>query len=309
MENTINTQSSITQSEPSNEKDCSKRFSFKYKMLGVVTLYNPNVSEAAENIMRYAPWLDTLIVWDNSSLERNTKSQLLPLLSQVSEKIIWHGTGENTFIAAAIDYAWNFAKSNGIDFVLTMDQDSIWDDFATYRNIIEKDHDNGQLHIYVPYIKGCDKWTVLSTMQHRQLFINSGTVYPTTILTAIDGPDMRFPLDALDHDLSIRVQKAGYSIVCLTGCILHHTMGNPTKSRWLPLKANNYTAQRTYEITRSHVLNYRKHRRWLTFKDKWRIVKDFIIMRLVRIWLIEDDKANRTKMLFHGITDGIKCKL
>ncbi len=281
---------------------------FKYKMIGVVTLYNPDVSEVAENIMRYAPWLDTLVIWDNSPLEHSVKSQMLPLLDSIATKILWHGTGENTFIAMAIDFAWNRAKSENFDFVLTMDQDSQWSDFAAYRRLIEDDYGSGQRRVYVPYIKGCDKWPVLSAMQQRRLFINSGTVYPTEILTAIDGPDKRFPLDALDNDLAIRVQEAGYTIVCLTDCLLFHVMGNPTKSKWLPLKANNYSAQRTYEITRSHVFNYRQHRNWLTLGDKWRIAKDFIIMRLVRIVLIEDDKLNRIKMLLRGIRDGIKCK-
>lgn len=280
-----------------------------YKMLGVVTLYNSDAHEAAENILRYAPWLDALVIWDNSPLERQEKSRLLPLLSEFSERVIWHGTGKNAFIAEAIDFAWNMAKREKFDFVLTMDQDSRWDDFAAFRRFIEEDYDSGQRRVYVPYIKGCDSWSVVSAMQSRRLFINSGTVYPTEILTAIDGPDKRFPLDALDHDLAIRVQEKGFGIVCLTTCILHHTMGCPTKAKWLPLKANNYTAMRTYEITRSHVLNWRKHSQWLTLGDKWRIVKDFIVMRLVRILLIEDDKTNRIKMLFRGIRDGRKCKL
>lgn len=280
-----------------------------YKMLGVVVLYNPDLREVVENMERYVPYLDRLIVWDNSPINLNLRDIITRRLQEFEDKIQWQGTGENRFIAPAINFAWRYAKENEYDFILTMDQDSRWLDFMKYRQLIENDAGQNLLCVYTPYIKGCDQWIIRDKKQKRRIFINSGTVYPVEILTAIGGVDETFLLDALDHDTAIRVQEAGYDIVCLTDCILLHTMGNPTKSRLLLLKANNYSAGRTYEITRSHILNFRKHRKWLTFSDKVRIIKDFVVMRLFRILLLEKDKFNKIKMLIRGLKAGLTARI
>ena len=282
---------------------------YKYRMLGVVTLYNPEIEQVATNINLFLPFIDKLIIWDNSYKDKSVRKRMESLLQNEEEKVLWHVTGENLYIAPAIEFAWNYAKSEHYDFVLTMDQDSKWEDFGAYRKEIEMFFLKNILCVYTPYILGGDKWPICKEIQQRRIFINSGTVYPTKILNAIGGIDKRFPLDALDHDLSIRVQKAGFSIVCLTNYNLSHTMGNPTSAKWLPIKANNYSAWRTKEITRSQVLLWRKHRDWLTLKDKYRIIKDFFIMRILRIILLEDDKFNRIKMMINGIKTGITYKM
>lgn len=285
------------------------RCDWKYKMVGVVTLYQPDMEKCIDNIEKYIADIDTLIIWDNSPLSLGLQERISKHFCGREKQIIWHGNGENTFIAPAIDYALEYAQKKDYDLILTMDQDSVWDDFRSYRKAIELDLSEGYMRVYTPYIKGCDKWKVTKDIQNRHLFINSGTVYPTEILVTIGGTDPMFPLDALDHDLSIRVQKAGFDIVCLTNCLLYHSMGTPTKSKYLPLKANNYNAQRTYEITRCHIINYRKHRDWLNYADKFRIIKDFVVMRIIRILLLETDKWFRIKMIFKGIKDGFSLKI
>ena len=203
----------------------------KYKMLGVVVLYKPDVFEVIENIERYALYLDRLIVWDNSPSELNLHDAIINKLQRIEDKILWHGTVENQFIAPAINFALDYANKNGYDFILSMDQDSRWLDFAKYRCLIENDVEQNQYHVYTPYIKGYDNWAINEKKQKRRIFINSGTIDPVHILNAIGGVDENFPLDALDHDTSIRIQEMGFDIVCLTECILLHTMGKPTKKR------------------------------------------------------------------------------
>ena len=95
----------------------------------------------------------------------------------------------------------------------------------------------------------------------------------------------------------------------ITSCTLHHTLGQPTKSDRLHLMTNNYNAFRTYSIARGHLINYRKHSDWLTAAEKRRIIKEYIVLRLVRILLLESDKTQRLKMLLKGIKDGLTYPL
>jgi hypothetical protein len=54
---------------------------YNTKMLGLVTLYNPNPQEASENIKRYIHDIDKLIIWDNSPIEANIKQQVIDLMT------------------------------------------------------------------------------------------------------------------------------------------------------------------------------------------------------------------------------------
>ncbi len=282
---------------------------YQTKMIGLVTLYNPDVDIAAANIERYINELDALVVWDNSPLTSDLRARLEPLLGDSFNKVVWHGSGENTFIAPAINFTWQYAKEHGYDFIVIMDQDSQWEDFATYRHEIEEYWKNGKKWVYTPYVIGHDEWPVSTTLCFRRMFINSGTVVHTDILTAVDGADLSFPLDALDCDLSIRIQEANYKIACITSSVLYHTLGTPTKSEGLHLMTNNYNELRTYSITRGYLRLLRLHRKWLSGAEKRNIIKENIILRPIRILLLEHDKCKKLFMFAKGIRDGLLEKI
>lgn len=279
------------------------------RFLGLVTLYNPDPHKASENIKMYVANLDQLLIWDNSPLSSNMKEQIMSNLDEFKDQIIWYGNGENHCIAPAINHAWHFGKENGYDLLLIMDQDSQWADFATYRKEIERHYTAGEIWVYTPYVAGLDIFHIHDRIQERRFFINSGTVIPISILNSINGADEIFPLDAVDHDMALRILKRGYSIRCLTSCILYHTIGQPRRSNLLNLYTPDYGLARTYSTTRSHVLNYRKNRQWMTPYERRLILKEFVFWKFVRIILVESDKWQRLKQYFRGLKDGLCINL
>ncbi len=281
----------------------------KYSMLGLVTLFNPDVEQAAQNILRYAGSLDQLLIWDNSPLDKGVRQSLLPWLHEIQDRIVWYGTGENLCIAPAINHAWQMAREQGHDLILLMDQDSQWDDFAHYRKTIEQHCDKGDQWAFTPFFPEHDTFEPSAPVEFRSIFINSGTVLPTVILDAIDGADEAFPLDALDTDLSYRIRKAGYQIACLTDCVLHHTIGHPIRKGPLHIFTNDYGRFRTYSITRSHIISYRKHRDIMTAYERRKFFKEIFMWKFIRLVLAESDKAGRFRMFFKGIKDGITYKI
>lgn len=278
-------------------------------MLGLVTLYNPNPEEAVRNIRRYIYDIETLIIWDNSPLESNLKQKIIETLAEEADKVIWHGDGENYCIAPAVNYAWHYAKENGFELLLLMDQDSQWKDFASYRKEVEGLYTSHQVGAYTPYIEKLDLWAVKQKVERRRIFINSGTVLPISILDKLGGADETFALDALDHDMSFRIHKHGFEIFCLTNCLLSHTLGHPRRSKRLRIYTPDYDSARTYSMVRCHIINYRKNRKWMTNYECWKAFKEFIFWKFVRIVLVEKDKVNRLKMYLKGIWDGITFNL
>jgi rhamnosyltransferase len=277
-------------------------------MLGIVTIYNPDIKQTADNIRLYIDYIDKLIIWNNSTLESDIKNQMMALLASFSDKIHWVETGENRLIAKGLNYAWKYAQENFYTFILIMDQDSQWTNFCTYRSTVEKYYDEGNKWVFTPYICGNDLWPIKERIKFRRIFINSGTIIPTEIMSSIGGADEVFAIDALDHDLSYRILRKGYQIACITSCILYHTIGAPKRSKILHLFTNNYGLFRTYSITRSHIICYRKHKSFMTAYEKRKFFKEIFMWKLIRIILVEEEKIGRLKMFCKGIRDGISYK-
>lgn len=272
----------------------------KIKMLGVLTLYNIEKDLALNNMERYAPYLDQLVVWDNSA---DNHSDWFPV-----PNIEYHWTGENTYIASAINFARHYAEELGYDLLLIMDQDSRWEDFSAFRHQVEICYQEDPNRVFCPYIPRNDAFEIKSDIQVKNVFINSGTVIPIHILDAIGGADELFPLDALDYDLSRRIQDAGYSIVSLTHHRLIHTIGKVQRMGPLNIATNNYGPERTYSITKSHILYYRKYRHVLPSSEKWFILKEHFIKKLYRVLLAEPQKLSLLKQMLKGIYDGLVFK-
>jgi len=278
------------------------------RLLGLITIYNPDTQAVISNILRFIDGVDQLIVWDNTPSDQ-IKQQMMPCLAGWEEKIVWHGTGENTFIAPAINYAWQWGQARHYDLLLVMDQDSQFEDFQAYRREVEEHYQANEVWVYTPYIHGLDVWQKHTTTAPRRLFINSGTIIPFTMLDAINGVDETFLLDALDHDTALRIIKRGYKIVSLTAHDMNHTMGQPHRSSFLGILTPYYPPERIHSIVRSHIINYRKNRQWMTAYEKRRFFKEFIFWTLFRILFIERGKRQRLKMFRKGVSEGLKFNL
>lgn len=278
------------------------------KLLGLVTVYCSEPQETAANILRYIQDVDTLIIWDNSPLENKLQEQILARLDTYRTKVIWKGDGKNYCIAPAINYCWHYAQENHYDLLFLMDQDSQWEDFHSYKTDVVSLYHTSPNFVFCPYVIGDDTFTINEDVQKKRIFINSGTIIPTAILNHIGGADLAFPLDALDHDLAIRIQKAGYNIVSLTRHKLRHTVGDP---RFIGsfLITDNYGPNRIYSISKCHIIKYRKHKDWLTFSEKKKTFKEHYLLKFIRIILAEPQKVLRLKMFFKGIYDGITYKI
>lgn len=275
-----------------------------YRLLAVVTLYQPHIGNVAQNILSYIDNVDTLIVWDNSPLSEQVRQRLTEELPSCNN-IIWHSDGDNKYIAKAINYSWNIMKEQGYNLLLVMDQDSSWNNFSAYRkdaeNVFAKNKESGAI---APFVPSVDRWKVNDILHQVRFFINSGTIISLESLNAIGGADEKFPLDGLDMDLSIRIQKAGKKLFCLTNHNLTHQLGHPRRHKWLPLGTNDYSTARTYTITKGHTLCLRRHFKWLTWNERWKVIKEVILYKPLTIVIMEEQKRMRLTAYIKGLIHG-----
>lgn len=271
------------------------------KMIGVVTLYNPKQENLLHNIAQFAPYLDKLIVWDNSP--HSHKDWF------VDASMSYHWTGQNTCIAPALNYTWEMAVKEGFTTILLMDQDSTWVNFKAYRKDIEERMTRGENHVFTPYVIGCDIFAVTSDLMGKRLFINSGAVIPVSIYSAIGPRDEKaFPIDALDHDIAFALIEHRFKTVCLTRHELQHSIGNPKRVGPFHRYTPDYNAFRTYHMTRSHIICYRMHRQTMNADERSYFFEEILLRKFFRIILLESDKYQRMKAFLSGIYYGITYK-
>lgn len=273
------------------------------EVLGVVTLYNPEEKKVEENIQSYLPYINELIVWDNS--ESYHKKWFAKY-----NNIIYHHTGKNECIAPAINYASRHLKANGYQMMLIMDQDSIWEDFGSFLSKAKKLYKDHVAGVFTPYVKGCDNFDITMSVMPRRLFINSGTLLTSKALGIIgDVDEQAFPLDALDHDMALTLLENNVKAVCLTDSILIHSLGNLQRMGIFNIKTHDYNAFRTYSMTRSHIICHRKHYKSMNESERIYIYNEIIYQKIKRIMLAESNKFERLKALMKGIWDGLRYRL
>ena len=99
------------------------------KLAACVVLYNPD-DTIFENILTYGNYVDKLIVIDNSLKKNNF---LIDKLSEVFEsKLIYINNNDNLGIATALNQACDKAIELKFKWILTMDQDSSFENFEHY---------------------------------------------------------------------------------------------------------------------------------------------------------------------------------
>ena len=91
------------------------------KILAVVVAYHPEPDLLRRNLDSFADGVDHILLWRNSPVECD------------HPKVELAGDGTNQGIGTALNAAWTYAVQNGFDWLLTMDQDSCWEDFEAFQ--------------------------------------------------------------------------------------------------------------------------------------------------------------------------------
>ena len=106
------------------------------KILAAIVIYNPDWSLLGDNIRAFYDHVDHILVWNNSDarIRLSDIRGLQPFFQKTTYKTLHKNVG----IAQALNYAWHYAKEHGYDTLLTMDDDSVFEDYGTYRQRVEQ---------------------------------------------------------------------------------------------------------------------------------------------------------------------------
>lgn len=271
------------------------------RILGIVITYYPVVEEVIENINQYIEYVDTLIIWENTPKEhRDTYQVNFP---DPNKKVMHMSTGNNEGIANPINNCIEWVKGKNYSHILTMDQDSSWDNFNDFVKSAELYEKRSGIAIMTPNINKCYS---IEKEQIVNSFIISGALFPIKVISQLGTFNEKLFVDGVDLEYSLRATRNNIKIVSFTYCHLKQNFGYPIKSKFFGFESNNYSAGRTYNIVKNHLFILRRYYHTLTKLQRKMIIEAYILRRIVKVILVEKDKRNKIKSIIKGCITGLK---
>lgn len=274
------------------------------KILGVVSAFYPDLDELEHNIKSFLPWIDHLIIWENTPVEKSNVEELVNRFD--SRKVEMKTTGQNEYLAFPINSCLRDIESDDYTHLLLMDQDSCFasSDFERYINLIDQypAKDVAAFGPSTPYTPKKD-----AAVSEVESIILSGAIYPVDSFKRLNGFNEELLIDAIDIDYCYRAIANNYKIILICEVYLEHQIGYRYK-HWTGLTIVPYSAQRTYYYLRNSFWLWEKYPEYYEKSYRKSFVKYRVIYRALKIFL-EKDSLQKLLAIFYSIRHFKKNKM
>ena len=253
------------------------------RILAIVVGYRPQEALLSQSIESYASHVEKVLLWQNSPI------------SFVHPKVELCGDSTNRGIGPALNYAREIAISQGYDYLLTMDQDSVWEDFPAY---LSKALEAPESALLGPFV---NEKPAGKDFEPSLLLITSGMLVSVPLLRLLGPWREDFAVDALDVDYVLRAASLGIPAYRVGAGCLHQQFGQKHKAGLFHVYG--YSPDRLYSIYRNHLLLFRQYGE-VAEPVKTMFYKRWLGSRPIRILLGEKRRWSKFKAIFRGIRDG-----
>ncbi len=264
-------------------------FLMHMKIVAVVIWFNPDKS-MVENIESYSKHVFRTIIVDNSTGDNSA-------LVKSDGRIEYIPLKKNFGIAAALNFGYRRAEELGMEWVLTMDQDSSFlePDIKHYLNPNAYHFKESGVAVFGPNFEGPPTNDLIDCNS----VISSGSLVNLAANKRNSGYNEDLFIDQVDHEYCCRLKILGYRILRVGHISMRHTVGSPLTRKRLGrvFVSYNHNADRKYYMTRN-MLYMRRH-----FGESGNKYLRIIFMDMVNIIFIEEDKYNKLKSMLIGSFD------
>ena len=273
-----------------------------------IVSYNPG-PEARLTLCSVLPQVSKVFVIDNAS-DRESGLALTGLCAELSVALI--ANKDNIGIAGAYNQAADMAISQGYEWILLMDQDTVAPVGLVQRLMRSADKWGGA-HlpaVLCPLSIASDPFGHRSAVPDTDVAVdccmNAGSIVRLAAWKAVGGYDENFFVDYVDIEFCFRCRQHGWEVVQVGGATMVHSAGNPIRHRflWKRPATSNHSALRRYYVTRNRILFYRKYwcfdTNWI-LQDIYRTIKEIILLVL-----FESDRREKLNAMTVGVVDGCR---
>lgn len=260
------------------------------KITALVVLYNPKsigFEKIVKNITSYSTILEKIYIVDNSVTDNSEILDFIKNAEYISNK------NENG-IAGAQNKGCQKALEDGYEWILTMDQDSSFEEGVAKEYISEVtkfSEENSNYKSFTPTIIAekipWNKWirfNILSPIKRKVLgkrwkpkFIDkieekekciaSGNIINLKVWQEVGGFDNLLFIDEVDDDFCYKLRKKEYKIARFSYIFLKHNLGEK-KFSLLPRKLTYHNEFRMFYIIRNHYIMADRYPEYSDFYKK-----------------------------------------
>lgn len=275
------------------------------KLAACVVLYNPD-NDVFENILTYGNFVDNLIVVDNSLIKNDYLIDKLK--SSFETKLIYIDNNDNLGIATALNQACDKAIELQFKWILTMDQDSAFENFEHYLKCFNNVNHNKDIAILAANTDGNKENNINLSLDFEDKFIviTSANIINLEHFEQIGRFDDKLFIDAVDFDFCIKANINKLRILLFKDVYVNHALGEVFLRKNVFTRKKRYkiehNAQRVYYIARNYIYIATKYGRlYPSEMSLLHIMNILFIHEVTKILIYEDDKLNKLKAKCIGL--------
>jgi rhamnosyltransferase len=267
-----------------------------------VILFNPDIS-VIKNIKSYCDGVGKVILVDNSTIKDNN---LIYSILQLNSNIIYLSNNDNLGIGSALNTAAKYAIENNFKWLLTMDQDSCFEDFQSYLNCFEKIENDSTLAIVAPNLDA--KTSKNCEITYPKIVITSGNIINLYYFIELGQFEDKFFIDEIDHDYCLKAIKNNLKIVKFENCYLEHAIGEEEILTSLFLRRKKkkpiHSHLRVYYQTRNRLYMWKLYgKEFPEYFSLSKVIYKVVYKKVLRIIKWENNKVAKLKAIYRGVQD------
>jgi len=264
------------------------------KTAAIIIAYHPDKALLCKNIEAFINDVDIVLI------HRNSDDDMSYLTYQWGSKIKFIGGGNNQYIAKPLNEALKYCHINGYNWLLTMDQDSLWKDFSGFKSAIENVENNESIAIYAPNVNYFNKNTNAKYLDIEWV-IQSGMLLNVNVCLSLGGFREDYKIYGVDEEFCYWANLHDKKVRILPRFNLKQQYGTSRMTRW-GFYVYDYSPIVRYFMIRNMIWMKREFPKSTTSRR----ILSVIAHNTRDITFCENKKFAKLKMftkgIFHGLT-------
>ena len=269
------------------------------KIAGVVIAYFPDISKLIFNINTYIDHIEQLYIVYNSPL---TTDEIIKLQS-TSSKVQLIINQENAGIASSLNQTAQKALSLGYEWLLTMDQDSCFQNDDYFKAFGRSNFIN--VAIFCPTSDSSLEFNINNINETTEDLnvITSGNLLNLEIWKTLGGFEQKLFIDEVDNDYCLKANLKGFKIIRFINIPLVHELGQNKEVIFFFKKYTIITHPpiRTYYIFRNNFYIFSKYK--YLFPEFVKSRKIMLLKVFIKILLFSENRIQNCRYIYSGIKD------
>lgn len=265
-----------------------------------IVIYNPEIKRLQDVICAICQQVEELILVDNGS---TNISEIVEVANE-QDNVHLMRNSKNEGIAKALNQICSYSLGKGYEWCLTLDHDTVCHEGMVSQ--LMNYRDRSKIGIVCPRVDYEDVNIKQKNTESETVDVyacmTSGSLTNLSAWKQIGGFRESYFIDYVDNEFCMRLGLAGYRIVRVNGCIMHHRLGESVKKRLFyifPVTVTTHNPWRFYYMTRNNLLFIDKYRKHLNITKEYAKITSIIYHGI----LYSNHRRETVSYIWRGVKD------